>query len=367
VADLPTGGQGDDEAVPETQLPGAAVGYRQLIESIPAITHLSRLDPSASTIYISPQVEAVTGYGPSQWLGDRDTWRKLLHPEDRARMLAANDTHVRTGEPITEEYRLVTRDGRVVWIHEESRVLRDEAGRPVGSQGILLDITARKSAEEELRRRVEAQRGLLDQLTSAQEAERARMARVVHDDAIQVLTAIGVRTELLAAEEHDSTSSAGLHKSADAVHDAIERLRSLVMELEPAVLERDGLVRAILLYLRQTEDQDGPSWGVENLLGDEPPSSIRTIAYRIAQEGISNVRKHSRARRAGIRFEPSEDGLLVTIHDDGIGFDPSSLDAIPLGHLGLRAMRERAEVAGGLCEVDSLPGRGTTVRFWLPM
>jgi signal transduction histidine kinase len=102
-------------------------------------------------------------------------------------------------------------------------------------------------------------------------------------------------------------------------------------------------------------------------LPKEPPNTIRLVAYRIAQEAILNVRKHSRARNVSIRFETSEGGLLVTIQDDGVGFDPSKPDPIPLGNRGLNSMRDRAEAAGGLTVVDSLPGHGTTVRLWLPM
>jgi two-component system NarL family sensor kinase len=79
------------------------------------------------------------------------------------------------------------------------------------------------------------------------------------------------------------------------------------------------------------------------------------------------VRKHSRAGNVSIRFETSEKGLIVTIQDDGVGFDPSKPDAIPLGNRGLNAMRDRAEAAGGLTVIDSLPGHGTTVRLWPPM
>jgi PAS domain S-box-containing protein len=343
-------GEDREGRAPEELLPGAAIGYRHLIESLPAITHLSRLDPTASTIYISPQVEDVTGYASAEWVADSELWTKLLHPDDRARLLAANEAHVQLGRAISEDYRLVARDGRVVWIHEESHAVRGEDGTLLGSQGILTDITERVRDEEHHRRQARAHARLVQQLVEAQEAERARMARVIHDDAIQVLTAIGLRVELLAGDLREGAEDATLRATNEAVRRAIERLRSVLVELEPPALDREGLVGAILPLLREM-----------------PPNTIRLVAYRVAQEAILNVRKHSRARNVSIRFETSEGGLLVTIQDDGVGFDPSKPDPIPLGNRGLNSMRDRAEAAGGLTVVDSLPGHGTTVRLWLPM
>ena len=125
--------------------------YRTLVEQLPAVTHVSALDPSSSTIYISPQVEDLLGYEPREWLEDPDLWVKVLHPEDRERMIADNLEHVRSGLRHTAEYRMVGRDGRVVWVYEDSSVLTDADGTPRYSHGLWLNITARKRAQESLR------------------------------------------------------------------------------------------------------------------------------------------------------------------------------------------------------------------------
>jgi signal transduction histidine kinase len=99
----------------------------------------------------------------------------------------------------------------------------------------------------------------------------------------------------------------------------------------------------------------------------EPPAEARVIAYRICQEALTNVRVHAGARRVEVRLEEAQGGLLVTVADDGDGFEADQVRATPRrGHLGLTSMSERATMADGWCRVDSHPGGGTTVRFWLP-
>lgn len=152
---------------PEDFLPRASNAYRTLVEQIPAATHLSRLDHVSSTIYISPQIEAMTGYHPSEWIIDRDLWARLLHPDDRERVIAANARHITTGEPFCQEYRMVTRAGLITWVREEARILSDEHGKPIASQGVILDITHDKSVQEELKESAEVRRGLTRELAGA--------------------------------------------------------------------------------------------------------------------------------------------------------------------------------------------------------
>ncbi len=122
--------------------------YRTLVEQLPAVVYLDGLDEEASTIYISPRVTEVLGYSPEEWTSDPELFPRVLHPEDREAVLAANAHHNETGEPFRMEYRIIAKDGRVVWVRDEAVIVRDEEGTPLYSQGFLLDITARKLAEE---------------------------------------------------------------------------------------------------------------------------------------------------------------------------------------------------------------------------
>jgi PAS domain S-box-containing protein len=135
----------------ETEARAAEERYRTLVEQLPAVTHVSALDPSSSTIYISPQVEDLLGYEPREWLEDPDLWVKVLHPEDRERMIADNLEHIHSGTGSVTEYRMIARDGHVVWVYEDVTVIAGADGTPRFSHGLWLNITARKRAQETLR------------------------------------------------------------------------------------------------------------------------------------------------------------------------------------------------------------------------
>jgi len=132
----------------------AETRYITLVEHSPAVVYIDALDETASTIYISPQIEALLGYTSQEWINDPGAWQRALHPDDREPATAANIHHNQTGEPFHMEYRLLHRNGDVVWVRDEASVYCDDKGQPVYSHGFLFDITERKLAESNLQSRV---------------------------------------------------------------------------------------------------------------------------------------------------------------------------------------------------------------------
>ncbi|MGH3085732.1 MAG: PAS domain-containing protein [Rubrobacteraceae bacterium] len=132
--------------------------YRGLVERVPAVLYVDASDEINSAIYVSPQVEGMLGYAPHEWLDDPELWVKTLHPDDRQRVMNGAARTRETGETFCMEYRLVARDGRVVWVRDEATPVYGEEGRPLTWQGVLLDITERKRYEKELRRSEERHR-----------------------------------------------------------------------------------------------------------------------------------------------------------------------------------------------------------------
>ncbi len=148
------GGSWPDKRVNEflDQISAGGEDYRRLVERLPAIVYASELGENGRWRYVSPQVEEILGYTPEEWLADPGLWARLLHPDDRERALSQETRKtIGTRNPPPVDYRMVTRDGRIVWILDEAVLEPDEAGTPVW-HGVLYDITERKSAEQELQR-----------------------------------------------------------------------------------------------------------------------------------------------------------------------------------------------------------------------
>jgi diguanylate cyclase (GGDEF)-like protein/PAS domain S-box-containing protein len=166
----------------EDALRGAEIRYRTLVEQLPLAIYVDRIDESSSNVYTSPQIEPLLGYSPEEWVADPGLFVELLHPDDRERVLATHARTYSTGEPLCVEYRLIRKDGRVVWIHDEALVIPGEDGGDPLLQGYLLDITARVEAEAELRHQAlhDALTGLANR---ALFADRVQHALVVGSDA----------------------------------------------------------------------------------------------------------------------------------------------------------------------------------------
>jgi PAS domain S-box-containing protein len=208
-------------------------------------------------------------------------------------------------------------------------------------------------------------RGVLEDLVRAQERERMRIAAGIHDDSLQVITAASLRLQQLRRRLTDPDDLKALSRVEETIKLAADRLRRMIFDFRPPALEEDGLVTALQIYLDQLQEDVGTGYQLESQLDREPPPETRVVIYRIAQEALMNVRKHARASRVSVDLSSTEGGCLVQIVDDGVGYSPQREEA-RAGHLGLILMRDRAEIAGGWCRIESAPGAGTTVEFWVP-
>ena len=346
--------------------------YKTLVEGVPAILYIDRPDELSTNLYTSPQVEPILGFTVEEWRADPELWRKQLHPDDVDRAMTTHRQSNTTASQYLDEYRIRTKDGRMLWIHDEAWPVVAEDGSILFWRGVMLDITDRKEAEEKLRwsldvlrRTLQQRRELAQRLQHAQELERRQIAADIHDDPIQVMSAVDMRLQML-LEFPDSITSEAIGEVEHEVGEAIARLRSLLFELRPSALDRDGLVSALGLYAEHTAKTTGWTIAINDSLEIEPDSDVAALLYRIAQEAIVNARKHADATTLRIEVAGAGDGTIVRVIDDGKGFAPDLMSAPEPGHLGLATMVERAELAGGWVRVLSTPGAGTTVECWLP-
>jgi PAS domain S-box-containing protein len=346
--------------------------YRALVEGIPAILYIDKPDEYSTNFYTSPQAVDLLGYTQEEWGTTPDLWVHKIHTDDVDRVIEENRRSNEVGDRFFSEYRMHSKDGRIVWIRDEALLVRDDRGAPLHWRGVMLDITPQKEAEEKLRwslevlrRTSQQRRELMERLESAQEHERRRIAADIHDDSIQVMSAVDIRLQTLALQGGGDPASLGdLH---GIVQQAIDRLRHLLFRLQPSSLDREGLAAAIRQYLEHAEEETGLSWSLDaQSLATEPPPDLRAVIYRMAQEVLVNVRKHADARHVDVRIGSAGLGVMLRVTDDGRGFDPAVLSRPTAGHLGLTTTIERAEAAGGWVRVQSAPGEGTSVECWLP-
>jgi signal transduction histidine kinase len=239
---------------------------------------------------------------------------------------------------------------------------------------ILLRIAEQQRTEDALRWALKdvtklsrEREGLVTRLVGAQEEERKLIAREIHDDAIQKMIAVRMRLDLMLRYQPDLLGNEDFEKVVEGAELSVKSLRHLMFELRPYHLDSDGLAAALGLYLEEQRSLDtGTRFELEDGLSTEPGDESRTVLYRIAQEAVTNAKKHARA--SCIRLELAEDvsGHTLRVVDDGVGFDSKGKVESAPGHLGLTSMRERAEIVGGRVSLGSRPGQGTTVMAWVP-
>jgi two-component system, NarL family, sensor histidine kinase UhpB len=295
-------------------------------------------------------------FGDDRGKGERfEDYAEAVHPADRDWVIRRR-TQLLAGEGRPDiEFRVVWPEGSVHDIFGLATVVRDAAGCAVRVYGTNADITRRKRAEDEVARRREELQVLSRKLIEAQEAERRAVARELHDDFGQVLTAIKLN---LTDKERDQAETIAL------VDGAIARVRDLAHNLRPSMLDDLGLSESLRWYVDREARRAGLEAHLEiaTIEGRLPPT-IETTCFRVTQEALTNVIRHARARRIEVELRSSPDGLRLEVRDDGGGFDPAAARGDSQGLLG---MRERVALAGGELEVDSAPGRGTAVRARFP-
>jgi len=237
----------------------------------------------------------------------------------------------------------------------------------IGAQ--ISEIVANAWLRLKLKEKELARQALLESLVRAQEEERRRLARELHDGAGQTLTSLLVRLKTLEKKESSSDLAPTLKGMEDIVSQIIEQIRRLSYRLRPAALEEFGLSTALETLMQETaQNSDLKVSCACNIEDIKLPEEVEVTLYRITQEGLTNVLRHASAAEVRLELKSVKEGIQLCIEDDGIGFSPANLPGEPgKRHLGLVSMRERAEMLGGTLDVYTAPQEGTTIRVFIPL
>ncbi|MCX7141524.1 MAG: PAS domain S-box protein, partial [Proteobacteria bacterium] len=302
---------------------------------------------ATNEVYYSPRWKSMLGYTDAELGNTLEVWSELLHPQDIESVMAKLHQHFSGTTPDYGcEQRLRCKDGSYRWVLDRGKVVeRAVDGRPLRAIGTHKDITERKLHEEAQLESAERISALSRRLIEAQEEERAQLARELHDELGQVLT--GVRLHLKVVERGDAPEGS-IGKALKAVEVAIKQVRSLSLNLRPPLLDELGLVAALREMARQYSENARLRVSVE--APAEKMALHRNLsdaAYRIAQEALTNAMRHAHAREAVICVEPGGARLVLTVRDDGCGFDQGR---------GGRGRRWGGELGQSLAQRDLLLG-----------
>jgi PAS domain S-box-containing protein len=310
-------------------------------------------------VVYSARWKQMLGYEDHEVEPHVSAWERLLHPDDLRRAQEVNESVARGARAYEGEFRLRHKDGHYVQVLSRGYPVRREPGGPVVRiVGTHFDLTERHQAEAE-RARTE----LLSRLVFAQEDERRRIAREMHDQFGEQLTALSRSIDALKDASAGSPHIAPLVDALGTIARQIDRdVDQLVWQLRPTALDDLGLRAALANYVQDWSRRvDIPAeLHTSGLLDERLASEAETTLYRIAQEALTNVAKHSRAKRVDVILERQADSVLLIVEDDGVGFDPDA-EGSAGGGFGLLGMQERAALVGATVEIESTAGKGTTV------
>lgn len=313
------------------------------------------VDANGRIMYVNTRMIEVSDLAGQSLLGTRlwehfaDTEAPRIEAEFRGAMAAGADL----------AYEVKARDDET-WVHHQI------FPSPQGMTIVVRDVTAWRETEQRLRDLAAQRADLLERLVQAQEAERSSIAADVHDDSVQVLTAVQLRLQLL--ERKVAADAPHLLEHVGQLHvlvtEATGRLRNLLFDLEPPA-ENEAIHQTIHNAAAHIFDQSDITWSIAGGRDVNLAHPERVQALRIVKEALGNALRHASARHVEIRLEPVCGGLEISISDDGVGMVCENATSPP-GHRGLTTMRDRAEICGGWCRVEAGEPSGTRVRFFLP-
>jgi PAS domain S-box-containing protein len=361
-----------------------------------ATAGIVRKDSVGTLLFVNDAFCNMVGYTSSELVLEGKTCWDLTHPDDVEENKRLFARMITEGIPFQMERRLIRQDGSTLWSTVSVSPVMDASGTPVSAVGVEVDITARKEAEESLRRlnlelesRVETRTAellnanqalqenrrrlqvLSQRLVQVQEEERRSLARELHDRVGQSLMALKLNLTIIQGEiSKGYTEQIGtrLADSIQLVAEVIRLVRDVMSNLRPTILDDYGLESALQAYVNEFQTRYGVSVQFERRIPPFPrlESSIEITLLRISQEALTNIARHAQATQVVLSLRLDEKQVYLTIEDNGIGIPVLEGVKRPRSH-GLKIMQERAEALEGTFRILSTPGKGTKIEVIIPL
>jgi PAS domain S-box-containing protein len=376
----------------EAQLRKAEARYRTLVEEIPAVTFMAALDEGINELYVSPQIERLLGFSQKEWLEDPVLWHRQLHPDDRERWHAEFARTCATGEHFRSEYRFLARNGNIVWVHGEAKVVRDENGRPLFLQGVAFDITERKRAEEALRRAHAELEARVEERTAdlnRSNEELKQFAYVTSHDLQEPLRAMSSFARLLARRLEGQIDATG-QDYVERIVSGAARMERLIKDLLTysrvgregksfAPVACDSVFAEACANLRVAIEESGATVTTDTL---PTVLGVELELVQLLQNLIGNAIKFRADRPIAVHIgvQRQDWNWLFSVRDNGIGIEAKYAERIfgifqrlhsrskyPGTGIGLAICKKIVERHGGHIRVASELGQGSTFYFTLPV
>lgn len=343
----------------EDQVVGMYDVMNNILYSLDKVVIWSRDLIEDKILYVSPGIEKMVGIPIKTYMNDPKALIDIIHPEDLELFMKYRE-EARRGKSLRHEFRVVLPDKSIVWIFAHL-ITKVENGIPIRIDGAMYDITNLKEVEQKLIDSEAQARNFAHHLNNLKEEERTQIAREIHDELGQQLT--GIKYGLSSLKKADSSLSdveAKVNSIMEDVNNAIQSLRKIITELRPGILDTLGLVPSIEWLVKEVEKKSGIKFNFEGKVKCQKfEKNLSTCFFRIAQEALNNISKHSEATRVSVLMEQTDNELLLKVSDNGIGISNEKLDN-PFS-MGLLSMRERASNIGGDFQLVSKENEGTTI------
>jgi PAS domain S-box-containing protein len=339
-----------------------------LISNLPGMVYRSLNDKTWTMKYVSDGCESLTGYSASELMNQKVTYSEIIHPEDRATVWETVQEALKECRAFKMNYRIQDLFGNEKMVWEQGRGVYSDSGELLALEGFITNISDRYKIEEELKSSHEKLRNLSSRLQSIREKEKSRIARQVHDELGQSLTAL--KMDVLHLEKKLPSNPADMHDQfqsmAKIIDNTIESVQRIAMELRPPILDAFGLCEAIAWQAGEYNKKLGIEFDL-NCLQEQVDleKDLETTLFRIFQETLTNIVRHAEASHVQVGLSRVNEQLVFEIEDDGKGIKKEHIENS--NSLGLIGIQERVHPWNGQVQFEGSPGKGTKVTVKIPL